>query len=179
MNTGWRLTLALALLALGLGLFVYFMPRSTDHGGFAVSELNALEVKRIRVERAGEPPILLERTGDRWRINEPFRAAADPAEANRLLAALGARSPQKMAPVELARFDLDKPPLRLVFDEQTIAFGMVSAVATSSTSSPAARFTWSTRNTLRTYRGRPSSLRVAGLLPETCASSACNYPHLS
>jgi hypothetical protein len=128
MRTRWLFTLALALLALGLGLWVYLMPRSEDRSSFAISELPAHAVERIRVERTGESPIVLVRTGESWRVAEPLRAAADPAEVNRLLAVLAARAPQRMAPVELARFDLDRAPLRLTFNEQPIDFGMVSAV---------------------------------------------------
>lgn len=128
MKTRWLLTLALALLALGLGLWVYLMPRSEDRSSFGISELAAHAVKRIRVERTGESPIVLERTGESWRVAEPLRAAADLAEVNRLLAVLGARAPQRMVPIELARFDLDRPPLRLTFDNQSLDFGMVSAV---------------------------------------------------
>lgn len=129
MKTRWLLTLMLALVAIGLGLFVYLMPRSEERSSFAISELKATEVKRIRVERAGEPPIELERSGNVWRVKDLLRAVADPAEANRLLSVLNARAPQRMAPVELARFELDKPQLRLRFDGHPLDFGMVSAVA--------------------------------------------------
>ena len=129
MKARWLLTLLLALVTIALALVAYMMPRSAEHGGFTLSALAPKQVERIRVERAGETPIVLERTGDGWRITEPVRAAADPAEVNRLLAVLGAQAPQRMAPVELARFELDRPQLRLSFNGEALDFGMVSAVA--------------------------------------------------
>jgi hypothetical protein len=124
----WFLNLVLAALAVALGVFAYLMPRSGERDTFALSTLAAREVTLIRIERTGNPATTLERKDERWQLTAPLAAPAEPFQVERLLAILSARSPQRMAPAELGRFDLDAPPMQLTFNTQTFGFGLVSTL---------------------------------------------------
>ncbi len=128
MKSRWLAILALTAFAAALAVFVYLTPRSGERATFPLSSLAAHEVRLIRIERGTHPATVLERKGELWHVTAPVGAPAEPSEVNRLLGILSARSPQRMAPTELARFELDPAPLRLTFDAQKLSFGMVNAV---------------------------------------------------
>lgn len=95
---------------------------------FPISSLEARDVRLIRIERGTGPATVLERKDGLWNLAAPVEAPADRFQVDRILAIVSARSPQRMAPTELARFELDPPSLIVKFDEQTLSFGTVNPV---------------------------------------------------
>lgn len=125
-----RLWLNVALLAAVavLALFVYFRPHQNEPE-HRLSVLKAAEVKRIRIEIAGSPPFVLERTASEWNLTAPVAARADGFQAQRLLAILDATSKDRLPAAGLARFDLNEPSARMTVDQQAFSFGAVNPVS--------------------------------------------------
>lgn len=128
MKKGWLLNVALLIAVVALGSFVYLKPRSDTPVSHALSTLKANEVKHIRVERKGDPPLEIERNGDTWFITAPVPAQADAFQVQRLLAILDASSAHRLAATDYTRFDLDRPLLRLTIDGEQFSFGAVNAI---------------------------------------------------
>ena len=125
-----RTWLTLALLAAAVGglatwLFHYRTPADGPQT-YALSELKAKSVKRIRVEPAQSATVELERDGESWRIAAPFTARADKMRVERLLAILDARSLAQMRATDLARYDLDRPRVKVTIGQQTFGYGAVN-----------------------------------------------------
>lgn len=120
---------ALLIAVVALAWFALRKPPGDEPVAYALSTLKAGEVKHLRLDRSGEAPIVLERTGDRWFITAPLTARAEPFNVERLLAILDAKASDRLAAADLARFDLDQPKVRLTIDSQTFSFGTVSTIA--------------------------------------------------
>ncbi len=117
-----RTTLLLALVAIGLGLWVYLVEKPGEPPADTTEALIGLkpeEIARVELALPGAEPIVLERGDGAWMIRSPLAARADANAVDGLVHALtGARvkrsleaSPAdaKDAPVAAARFGLDEP----------------------------------------------------------------------
>jgi hypothetical protein len=129
MSRGSLVNVALALLVAGLALFFYMRPRSDAGPQLALASLDPEQVTRIQVERGAAPPLVLEKRGDQWYLDAPYRARADAFRTRQLLDLLRAQPSRQLVATDLARFDLDKPVTRVVFDNQAIAFGTVNELS--------------------------------------------------
>jgi hypothetical protein len=128
MKHGWAVNAVLLVAVVALGAFVYFKPRSDTPVSHPLSTLQANQVKHIRIERKGDPPVVIERNGDTWFITAPVPAQADAFQVQRLLAILDATSAHRLAATDFTRFDLDRPLVRLTIDGEQFSFGAVNAV---------------------------------------------------
>jgi hypothetical protein len=128
MKKGWLLHAALFIAVAVLGSIVYLKPRSDVPENYPLSVLRSPGIKHVRIERNGEPGMVIERTGERWSITAPVSAPADPFQVERLLAILEATSAHRLPATDLARFDLDPPRVRLTIDGERFGFGAVNAV---------------------------------------------------
>jgi hypothetical protein len=113
----------LLLAALVAAASIFLWPRSE---GFRLSDLSPQKVSSIRVEKQGMPEISLERKGDSWEIVAPKRGGAKMEAVKKILSILEARSDQKLKAENLARFGLDKPELRVHFDDVEFDFGILN-----------------------------------------------------
>ena len=123
------LNAALAAIVAALGAWAYFKPARDAPAEFALSALKSQQAGSIRIERPGEPPILLEKRDGSWRITAPIAARGDDLKVQRLLEIVEAKATHKIPATDLARFELERPQARLFIDGQEFAFGMVGAVA--------------------------------------------------
>lgn len=117
------LNLALAALVAALALFVYLRPGPQGAAELKLSAIAPAQALRIAIQRTGQPPIVLQRSGAQWLVSAPFNARADSARVERVLKILGATSSQSFAATDLGRFGLERPPLRLTINDQEFAFG--------------------------------------------------------
>lgn len=133
----WLYLAALAAVVAALSAWVYYKPDARTSETYALSQLKAGEVKRIRLERAAAAeasapadapatPIELERRGDVWHITVPFSARAEGFQVERLLGVLDARSAERFAAAGLDRYGLVQPQSTVTLDTQTFAFGAVN-----------------------------------------------------
>lgn len=136
--------LAAAVVALATWLESRREPASAP--GFALSTLAPSSVTRIVVEIRNQPPFVLEnesasarseqpKGAEIWRIRTPAPVQgaegpapsagyrADPYRVAALTQLLLARSEIELPAVDLARFGLDEPQVRLRFDGQEFALG--------------------------------------------------------
>jgi len=120
-----------ALLAAGvaaLGAWAYFKPVQDASVEHPLSRLKPAEVRSLRIERPGAPPIVLERKQESWFVTAPFAARGDESRVGRLLEILGVKAAHKLAATDLARFELDPPQARVTVDGQVFSFGMANPV---------------------------------------------------
>lgn len=128
----WLSLAALALVVAALGAWIYYKPPAPTRVSHALSELKPADVRRIRLERAAQEPassptaIVLERSGEQWRITQPLSARAEALQVERLLALLNAQSVARYPATELTRYGLDKPLATITLNEQTFALGAVN-----------------------------------------------------
>ena len=125
-----RLWLNAALLAAvaALALFAYFKPQKSEPE-HRLSALKAADVRHIRIDVAGSPPLVLERTASDWKLTAPVAARADSFQTQRLLALLDATAKDRLPAAGLARFDLNEPYARVTVDQQTFSFGAVNQMS--------------------------------------------------
>jgi hypothetical protein len=123
------LNAALAAIVCALGAWIYFNPARDAHSEIPLSALKASQAGSLRIERPGNPPIVLEKRGGGWRVTAPFAARGDDLKVQRLLEFVEAKASHRLPGADLARFELERPQARVVVDGQEFAFGMVGAVA--------------------------------------------------
>ena len=126
-RVSWLNALLLATVV-GLGTYLYFKPARNAPAEYPLSALKPQEVKSIRVERAGAPPLVIERRESAWHVAEPFAARADALRVQQLLAILDAKSTHRLPAAGLDRFELERPEARLTLAGQSFGFGMVSPI---------------------------------------------------
>ena len=126
-NRQWLNVGLLAAVAV-LALFAYLKPHQSEPE-HRLSTLKANDVKRLRIEISGSPPIVLERVAAEWRLTAPVAARADNFQTQRLLAVLDATSKDRLPAGELARFDLNEPHARVTIGQQTFSFGAVNQMS--------------------------------------------------
>lgn len=120
------LNLALLLGALGLGLIAWLEPGHTPPPQPEnLTTVSASQVQKIRIERREGRTVVLERVAGHWRMREPVDAPASEFRIESLLRitehkSLG-RNP--VAGLDLARYGLDKPAVRLFLDDAELEFG--------------------------------------------------------
>ncbi len=84
----WRSTIAAALVFAALLAWVLTQERRRVPEEEEVFGLDAAVAQSLRIERADEPTIVLEKQDNGWVITEPFQGLADPDEADRLIKAV-------------------------------------------------------------------------------------------
>lgn len=128
MNNRQWLNLALLAAVVVLALFAYLKPHKSEPE-HRLSALKAADVRNIRIEIAGSPPLVLERTASDWRLAAPVAARADSFQIQRLLSILDATSKDRLPAAGLARFDLNEPYARVTVNQQTFSFGAVNQMS--------------------------------------------------
>jgi len=115
-----NLALAAAVIALALAVWLDPAPKAS---AYPLSTLKPETVGKIRIDKPGQPAVVLEKTAAGWRLAAPFAARADAARTERLLALLSLTASERFAATDLARFELDKPLLSLALGPQRFDFG--------------------------------------------------------
>ncbi|HSD60183.1 MAG TPA: DUF4340 domain-containing protein, partial [Burkholderiales bacterium] len=118
--------IVLLVVVAALAAAVYWQRKDREAAAYRLSALDPARVNSVRVEKPGQPPLVLERQGGGWRMTSPLAARAEAIQVERLLAVLAAESRQRLPAQDLARFELDRPAMRLVADGQALAFGTLN-----------------------------------------------------
>lgn len=126
-RSAW-INVLLAAAVAALGAWIYFKPARDEKAEHALSALKPAEVALIRVERPGEPAMVLAKKQGAWFLVAPFAARGNELRAQQLLEIAEARSAHRYPAADLGRFELDRPQARLTLGGQAFAFGMVSPV---------------------------------------------------
>lgn len=128
MKQGWLLNAALLVIVTSLAAFVALKPRSDASSTHRVSRLQAQQVQHIRLERKGDPAVVVERKQNGWVITAPLSARADTFQVERLLAILDATAAHRLPAQDLARFELDQPATRITIDGEQFSYGSVNGI---------------------------------------------------
>jgi hypothetical protein len=128
MNGRSRLNLALFAAVIALALFAYYKPQKGEPE-HKLSTIKAADVTAIKIEIAGNPPLMLARTAAEWKLTAPLSARADSFQVQRLLDILDATSKDRFPATGLARYDLNEPPARLTVNQQVFGFGAVNEMS--------------------------------------------------
>lgn len=125
MSTRTLLNLVLLVIVAALAAITALEPGKApppEHS--PITPLAAEAVTTLRVERPDEPPMVLERRGDRWRMSSPRELPAHPVRSELLSAAAEAESLRRIAePGDLVKYALDRPRARLTLNDHTLIFG--------------------------------------------------------
>jgi hypothetical protein len=122
----WLLNAGLLVLIAVLVVVAFYLPgRKKPEPGPPLTAVAVDGVARVRIEKPGQPGIVLEKSGDAWRLAAPVKARANRFNVERLLRVLAAPGDTRIPaePAGLSRFGLDKPAVRVWFDDQEIDFG--------------------------------------------------------
>src|SRR5688572_21256851 len=124
----WVPIVALAVAVAALGAWVYYKPAPATNESHALSALKRENVTRIRLERPSTAPgsenvVVVERTGEAWKIVQPFTARADAVQVERLLAILDARSAVRFPAKELERYGIEGTQVKLTLNDQSFTYG--------------------------------------------------------
>jgi len=125
MKARWLLNLLLLALIAGIAAFIYLRP-TVEVANNTTHELSALKLadfNRISIESPTKAATVFEKTDGYWHLTQPYKARADQRLVQRILTIVAAKSQEKFAADDLARFGLDKPRLKLKLDNEEFLFG--------------------------------------------------------
>jgi hypothetical protein len=130
MRSRWLLNLVLLVLVAGIVLLLYLRPKPVDNAPqtFTLSTLDPNSFSHLSIESPGKMPVLLEKQQGRWHLTQPAQGRADLAAVGHVLSVAVATSKEKFPAVDLARFGLDSPALKVRADDQVFSFGMYNPV---------------------------------------------------
>lgn len=117
-----RLNLIMFATIAGLVVFLYFKPQSQDNQEYSIASGTVETVQNISIIRQ-QQEIALKRLNTHWQLIKPVQAQADEKEVTELLQILTAISHQRFPLVDLERFGLDQPNVRLYLDDEYFGFG--------------------------------------------------------
>lgn len=128
MTRGWLLNGVLLAAVAALAAFVMLRPHSDGTSLHRLTTLQGDKVSTVRLERSGDPPLVLQRKQGKWWLIEPISARADSFQVERMLGILEANVAHSTPAQDLARFGLDRPLIRLIIDGTQVDFGSVNTV---------------------------------------------------
>lgn len=117
------LNLGLLLLVLLLALLAYYQPGLAPEAPVKLTSLGAQQVTRLRIEQAGQAPLLLEKQAGKWHITQPVQMEANTLRVETVLRLAETESLARFPARDLEKFKLDVPQLRVWLNDVSIAFG--------------------------------------------------------
>lgn len=120
----WLVNLVLLALVVTLAaLTFYYRQQGKAESGSALTTLKTESVSRIRIERPGQPAIVLEKHAENWRLTSPVAARANRFNVENLLRMPSARSELKLEGGDPAAYGLGTPQAKLEMANETFEFG--------------------------------------------------------
>jgi hypothetical protein len=135
---GLKSTLALLVLLIGLGAYIFFVEQPADTGETkekAFTGVTAEDIEEVQITLAGGESSRLQKTDGTWQIVDPVKAEADPNEISSITSSLASLDIQRVVDenvtnlqqygLEPARIDVEfrtkgqKEPQRILLGEKT------------------------------------------------------------
>jgi hypothetical protein len=115
MKNRWILNLVMLALVAGLVAFLYLRPQASTDGPIQheVTTLKLADFNAIKVEFPTQAPTTFEKVNGLWRMTAPYKTRADQLSVQRILSIIAAKTQNKFTAVDIEKFGLDKPQLRL------------------------------------------------------------------
>jgi hypothetical protein len=128
MSARWLLNLLLLIAVVAAAVALYFKPRPAAEPRQRLVPVQAAEITEIEIVRGKQPPIILARGGNEWRMHAPVAARLDETSLARLLELMRLEVSNPLPATDLTRYELDNPWARLRFGPHRVDFGMSNAV---------------------------------------------------
>ena len=128
MKRGWLLNLVLLAAVAALVWFAWRTPARDEAANIPLAASRPSQVRHITLQRPGQPPLQVERSGAQWLLTAPVKARADEFQVLRMLSVLDARPAARLSVTDLGRYDLRTPVARLTVDGVEYAFGGINAI---------------------------------------------------
>jgi hypothetical protein len=124
----WSIQIGLLALVLALVAVAVYEPGLHTESAPPLLLSDFSEAARVRVERPGQPVLLLEKAQAHWYLREPLQLPANPFKIERLLNSLKSTSHAQLQATELnlAEFGLAPPQFTLTLDNSVFEFGTTS-----------------------------------------------------
>lgn len=120
----WLVNLALLAVVVTLAAFtVYYRQQERTEPGPPLAALATENVDRMRIERPGQPAIVIEKHAENWRLTSPVAARANRFNVENLLRVPSARSELKLDGADPAAYGLVTPQAKLEVGTETFEFG--------------------------------------------------------
>jgi len=118
------LNLVIFVVLIQLGFLIY-LSKKVEHATTPDLISLSAELGRVSFQREGQEPLLLQRQGEKWWLQEPFRAPIDPLRMQALLNISKAKvhSQYPLAGLNLVEFGLQPPHGVLKLGEVELRFG--------------------------------------------------------
>lgn len=120
-----RLNLIMFATIAGLAVFLYFRPQSPDIHKYPLSTSPVEAVQSLRMVRQ-QQEIVLQQLDQHWYLVKPVQARADERKIAEILEILTVTSSQRLPLVDLGRFGLDQPNVRLYLNDEYFGFGGIA-----------------------------------------------------
>ena len=117
-----RLNLIMFFTIAGLAVFLYFRPQSPDIHKYPLSTSPVEAVQSLRIVWQ-QQEIVLQQLDNHWYLVKPVQARADERKIAEILEILTVTSSQRLPLVDLGRFGLDQPNVRLYLNNEYFGFG--------------------------------------------------------
>jgi len=120
-----RINSILFIIVIVLSLLAWYQPGLKQQQFQYLSTLAKNDVHSIHVERKDIGAISLKKYNDQWFLSEPYQLPANPLRVDTLMALLKKRSYAQFSATTqtLARYQLDKPPLSIWFNQSQFVLG--------------------------------------------------------
>jgi hypothetical protein len=121
---GLKSTIALAVVLVGLGAYIYFVEWKKPEGGGtetkekAFAKLEPDNIEEVRIKSAGGETAHLVKATEGWKIDTPVKADADPSEVTSITSNLVSLEMQRVVdenPSDLAQYGLNPPRVDVSF----------------------------------------------------------------
>lgn len=126
MKKRWLLNLALIALLATLSLVAFYQPgQKKEPAGTPLTELTTDSVQRIRLQRGRQPEIVLEKSGEQWRMTAPRVARASEYRVRELLRLATTPVQTHFTPAAgaLGTYGLEAPGSTVWLNDTALRFG--------------------------------------------------------
>ena len=131
MKNRWLVNLGLIVLVAVLLAIAVYRPGAEKKADITtLTDLDPATITSIRLLRANQPEIVLDKTAGNWMLSAPRVARVNTFRINELLRLANAQSEGRFDPPaeELARYGLDKPQVQVWFGTTEVRFGALHPI---------------------------------------------------
>ena len=133
MNKRWLSILMLFIFIVPLAIFaLYYSDDKIEEVAYEVSNLKLSEFDEIFIDFPSKASTSFKKINGFWYQTKPYQTRADQNIVYRLLSILAARSKEKLNSLQIEKYGLDKPKLKMIFakenEKKVFAFGTYNPV---------------------------------------------------
>lgn len=133
MNKRWFSILILILIIAPLAIFsLFFVDDDPIESTFEVSNSKLSEFDEIYVDFPSKAATSFKKINGYWYLTKPYQTRADQNTVYRLLSILASRSKEKLESLQIEKYGLDKPKLKMTFsnnnESKIFSFGTYNPV---------------------------------------------------